>query len=157
MIAKTKTNSSFAATTRYVVEKEKAQIIGGNMIGADTHTLVAQFLVSRNLNPKVQAPCYHLMLSLPHRETLSNTQFARLGERHFATVVVLSRLTGDKAKLTNPQLRIKDEELNQLVDEFIRGEVHQYSFLEALQIELLRERSYGRIDRKLLKRGEERW
>jgi hypothetical protein len=29
--------------------------------------------------------------------------------------------------------------------------------LEALQIELLRERSYGRIDRKLLKRGEERW
>ena len=131
MIAKTKTNSSFSATTRYVVEKEKAQIIGGNMIGTDTNTLVAEFMVSRNLNPKVQAPCYHLMLSLPHQEILSDERFAFLGERHFATVVVLSRLTGDKAKLTTPQLRIKDEELKQLVDQFLDSEVHQYSFFIA--------------------------
>jgi hypothetical protein len=131
MIAKTKANSSFRGTTRYVIEKEKAQIIGGNMIGTDTNTLVAEFKISQNLNPKVQAPCYHLMLSLPHRETLSNDQFARLGERHFATVVVLSELTGEKAKLTNPSKRIGEKELNELVDQFQENKIHQYSFFIA--------------------------
>ncbi|GFE71679.1 relaxase/mobilization nuclease domain-containing protein [Chroococcus sp. FPU101] len=131
MIAKTKANSSFRGTTRYVIEKEKAQIIGGNMIGLDTNTLVAEFKISSYLNPKVQAPCYHLMLSLPHRETLSNDQFARLGERHFATVVVLSELTGEKAKLTNPSKRIGEKELNELVDQFLNDKIHQYSFFIA--------------------------
>ena len=93
MIAKTKANSSFRGTTKYVVEKAKAKIIGGNMIGQTTNQLVAQFMVSRNLNPKVKEPCYHLMLSLPHHETLSDEQFASLGERHFATVVGVLRST----------------------------------------------------------------
>lgn len=131
MIAKTKTNSSFRATTRYVVEKEKAKIIGGNMVGRDTDTLVAEFRVSKYLNPKVKAPCYHLMLSLPHRETLSDDEFARLGERHFATVVVLGELKGDKAKLTDPEKRIDDSELDRLVDRFQEDEIHQYSFFIA--------------------------
>jgi hypothetical protein len=131
MIAKTKANSSFRGTTRYVIEKEKAQIIGGNMIGTDTNTLVAEFKISQNLNPKVQDPCYHLMLSLPYRETLSNDQFALLGERHFATVVVLSELTGEKAKLTNPSKRIGEKELNELIDQFQFDKIHQYSFFIA--------------------------
>ena len=131
MIAKTKANSSFRGTTKYVVEKAKAKIIGGNMIGQTPNQLVAQFMVSRNLNPKVKEPCYHLMLSLPHHETLSDEQFASLGERHFATVVVLSQLTGDKAKLTNPDKRISCSELNDRVDKFIDDEIHQYSFFIA--------------------------
>jgi 2'-5' RNA ligase len=131
MIAKTKANKSFRGTTKYVVEKAKASIIGGNMIGTETDQLVAQFMVSRNLNPKVKEPCYHLMLSLPHSETLSDSQFASLGERHFATVVVLSQLTGDKAKLTNPDQRISEAELNSKVDKFLDDEIHQYSFFIA--------------------------
>ena len=62
MIAKTKANSSFRGTTKYVVEKAKAKIIGGNMIGTSPNQLVAQFMGSRNLNPKVKELCYHLML-----------------------------------------------------------------------------------------------
>ena len=131
MIAKTKANKSFRGTTKYVVEKAQASIIGGNMIGTETNQLVAQFMVSRNLNPKVKEPCYHLMLSLPHSETLSNEHFASLGERHFATVVVLSQLTGDKAKLTNPDRRISEAELNSKVDKFLDDEIHQYSFFIA--------------------------
>ncbi len=131
MIAKTKANSSFRGTTKYVIEKAQAKIIGGNMIGQTTNQLVAQFMVSRNLNPKVKEPCYHLMLSLPHHETLSDEQFASLGERHFATVVVLSQLTGDKAKLTNPALRLSEGELNSGVDKFLSDEIHQYSFFIA--------------------------
>ncbi len=76
-----------------MVEKAKAKIIGGNMIGQTPNQLVAQFMGSRNLNPKVKEPCYHLMLSLPHHETLSDEQFASLGERHFATVVGVLRST----------------------------------------------------------------
>jgi hypothetical protein len=131
MIAKTKANKSFRGTTKYVVEKAQASIIGGNMIGTETDQLVAQFMVSRNLNPKVKEPCYHLMLSLPHSETLSNEQFASLGERHFATVVVLSQLTGEKARLTNPDQRISEAELNSKVDKFLDDEIHQYSFFIA--------------------------
>jgi Relaxase/Mobilisation nuclease domain len=131
MIAKTKANKSFRGTTKYVVEKAQASIIGGNMIGTETDQLVAQFMVSRNLNPKVKEPCYHLMLSLPHSETLNNEQFASLGERHFATVVVLSQLTGEKAKLTNPDQRISEAELNSKVDKFLDDEIHQYSFFIA--------------------------
>jgi hypothetical protein len=131
MIAKTKANSSFRGTTKYVVEKAKAQIIGGNTIGTSTDQLVAQFMVSRNLNPKVKDPCYHLMLSLPHNETLSNSQFAALGERHFATVAVLSQLTGDKAKITTPDKRISEEELNAKVDKFLEDEIHAFSFFIA--------------------------
>jgi hypothetical protein len=131
MIAKTKANKSFRGTTKYVVEKAQAHMIGGNMIGTETDQLVAQFMVSRNLNPKVKEPCYHLMLSLPHSETLSNEQFASLGERHFATVVVLSQLTGEKAQLTNPNKRISEAELNSKVDKFLDDEIHQYSFFIA--------------------------
>ncbi|NJM86145.1 MAG: relaxase/mobilization nuclease domain-containing protein [Hydrococcus sp. RU_2_2] len=131
MIAKTKANKSFRGTTKYVVEKAQASIIGGNMIGTETDQLVAQFMISKNLNPKVKEPCYHLMLSLPHSETLSNEQFASLGERHFATVVVLSQLTGEKAKLTNPDQRISEDELNSKVDKFLDDEIHQYSFFIA--------------------------
>jgi hypothetical protein len=131
MIAKTKANKSFKGTTKYVVEKAQASIIGGNMIGTETDQLVAQFMVSRNLNPKVKEPCYHLMLSLPHSDALSNEQFASLGERHFATVVVLSQLTGEKAQLTNPNKRISEAELNSKVDKFLDDEIHQYSFFIA--------------------------
>jgi Relaxase/Mobilisation nuclease domain len=132
MIAKTKANRSFRGTTQYVVEKAQARIIGGNLIGNTTVQLVKQFMISQHLNPKVKAPCYHLMLSLPRHETLTDEEFASLGERHFATVVVLSQLTGDKAKLTNPDLRISEAELNQLVDDFLEsGSIHQYSLFIA--------------------------
>ena len=131
MIAKTKANRSFRGTTKYVIEKAQASLIGGNMIGNSTSQLVKQFLISRNLNPQVKEPCYHLMLSLPHNETLTDEQFAEVGERHFATVVILSQLTGDKAKLTNPDKRIKEAELNELVDKFLEDKIHQYSFFIA--------------------------
>ncbi len=117
-----------------MVEKAKAKIIGGNMIGQTTNQLVAQFMGSRNLNPKVKEPCYHLMLSLPHHETYRDEQFASLGERHFAYLVVLSQLTGDKAKLTNPALRLSEGELNEGVDKFLSEEIHQYSFFIARRV-----------------------
>ncbi len=100
MIAKTKANKSFRGTTKYVLEKEKAQIIGGNMYGTSTNELVEQFALSAHLNPQLKDPCYHLMLSVPKTDrTLSDDELARFSSRHFATVVVLSRLKGESAQV----------------------------------------------------------
>jgi len=132
MIAKTKANKSFWGTTKYVLEKEKAKIIGGNMYGTSIDELVEQFALSAHLNPQLLDPCYHLMLSVPKTDrTLSEQEMARISERHFATVVVLSRLKGDAAQVKQPDKRISDAKLNQLVDQFIVEELSAYDFFVA--------------------------
>ncbi|MBA3920279.1 MAG: relaxase/mobilization nuclease domain-containing protein [Nostocaceae cyanobacterium] len=132
MITKTKANKSFMGTTRYVLEKEKGQIIGGNMYGKTTDKLVEQFALSAHLNPQLKDPCYHLMLSLPKTDrAMSDNEITQLSERHLANVVVLSRLTGDEAQVKQPNKRIDDTKLNQLADEFIADELPAYDFFIA--------------------------
>jgi len=132
MIAKTKANKSFRGTTKYVLEKEKAKIIGGNMYGSTTDELVEQFTLSAHLNPQLKNPCYHLMLSAPKTDgALGDEKLAEISERHFATVVVLSRLEGDEAKVKQPEKRIADAKLNQLVERFIAEELPAYDFFIA--------------------------
>ncbi|AUT04673.1 relaxase (plasmid) [Nostoc sp. CENA543] len=132
MITKIKANKSFRGTTKYVLEKEKAQIIGGNMYGITTDKLVEQFTLSAHLNPQLQDPCYHLMLSIPKTDrTLNDEELARISERYFASVVVLSRLKGEEAQVKQPDKRISDTKLNQLVDEFIETELPAYDFFIA--------------------------
>lgn len=132
MITKIKANKSFRGTTKYVLEKEKAKIIGGNMYGSTTKELVEQFTLSAHLNPQLKDPCYHLMLSVPKTDgELSDEKLAELSERHFATVVVLSRLKGDEAQVKHSDKRIDDAKLNQLVDSFIAEELPAYDFFVA--------------------------
>jgi len=132
MITKIKANKSFRGTAKYVLEKELAQIIGGNMYGTATNELVEQFALSAHLNPQLKDPCYHLMLSVPQTDrTLSDSEMARISERHFATVVVLSRLKGDAAQVKQPEKRIPDAKLNKLVDQFIESELPAYDFFVA--------------------------
>lgn len=132
MIAKTKANKSFRGTTKYVIEKEKAKIIGGNMYGTTTDDLVEQFILSAHLNPQLKDPCYHLMLSVPKTDrAMSEEELAKMSERHFATVVVLSRLKGNEAKVKQQDLRITDTKLNKLVDTFIESELPAYDFFVA--------------------------
>lgn len=132
MITKVKANKSFRGTTKYVLEKEKAKIIGGNMYGTSTNELVEQFTLSAHLNPQLKDPCYHLMVSVPKTDgTLIDEQLAKMSERHFATVIVLSRLKGDEAQVKQPDKRITDTKLKQLVDEFIETELPAYDFFIA--------------------------
>jgi hypothetical protein len=132
MITKVKANKSFRGTTKYVLEKEKAKIIGGNIYGRSTNELVEQFTLSAHLNPKLKDPCYHLMMSVPKTDgTLIDEQLAKMSERHFATVIVLSRLKGDESQVKQPDKRIADTKLNQLVDEFIESELPAYDFFIA--------------------------
>ncbi|MHC5854511.1 relaxase/mobilization nuclease domain-containing protein [Nostoc sp.] len=132
MITKVKANKSFRGTTKYVIEKEKAKIIGGNMYGSSTNELVEQFTLSAHLNPQLKDPCYHLMLSVPQTDrTLNDDELANLSQRHFANVIVLSRLQGDESQVKQPEKRISDTKLRQLVDEFIESELPAYDFFIA--------------------------
>jgi hypothetical protein len=132
MITKVKANKSFRGTTKYVIEKEKAKIIGGNMYGRSTNELVEQFTLSAHLNPQLKDPCYHLMLSVPKADrTLNDDELANLSQRHLASVIVLSRLQGDESQVKQPDKRIADTKLNQLVDEFIESELPAYDFFIA--------------------------
>ncbi|MGJ5632455.1 relaxase/mobilization nuclease domain-containing protein [Nostoc sp. CALU 1950] len=132
MITKVKANKSFRGTTKYVLEKEKAKIIGGNMYGKSTNELVEQFTLSAHLNPQLKDPCYHLMLSVPKNDrTLNDDELANLSQRHLASVIVLSRLQGDESQVKQPDKRIADIKLKELVDEFIETELPAYDFFIA--------------------------
>jgi hypothetical protein len=132
MITKVKANKSFRGTTKYVIEKEKAKIIGGNMYGKSTNELIEQFTLSAHLNPQLKDPCYHLMLSVPKSDrTLNDDELANLSQRHLASVIVLSQLKGDESQVKQPDKRIADTKLNQLVDEFIETELAAYDFFIA--------------------------
>ncbi|RCJ16996.1 hypothetical protein A6V25_29680 [Nostoc sp. ATCC 53789] len=132
MITKVKANKSFRGTTKYVLEKEKAKIIGGNMYGQSTNELVEQFTLSAHLNPQLKDPCYHLMLSVPKSDrTLNDDKLANLSQRHLASVIVLSRLQGDESQVKQPDKRIANTKLKQLVDEFIETELPAYDFFIA--------------------------
>jgi hypothetical protein len=72
------------------------------------------------------------MLSVPKADrTLNDDELANLSQRHLANVIVLSRLQGDEAQVKQPDKRIADTKLNQLVDEFIESELPAYDFFIA--------------------------
>ncbi len=78
MIGKVMQNSSFRATTQYVLTKESAELLGGNMGSSTVDLLTAEFHMSQNLNPNIKRPVYHFTISLPHSEHLSQHQWLDL-------------------------------------------------------------------------------
>ncbi|GEM_PF-986910 len=92
MIGKVLQNNNFKATTRYVLEKEKARLLGGTVVGSDTKTIVHEFLMSRDLNPAIERPVYHLIDSYSYDDAATKDlddafQLARAID-HFAGLVV---------------------------------------------------------------------
>jgi hypothetical protein len=55
-----------------------AEIVGGNMVGADPHSLAQEFALSREARSEVQRPVWHCSLSCPPGETLSAEQWDAL-------------------------------------------------------------------------------
>ncbi|MGL5922452.1 relaxase/mobilization nuclease domain-containing protein [Chroococcidiopsis sp.] len=52
----------------YLLDKEQAELIGGNMLGENARELAAEFKLSRQLNPDIKQPVFHASLSLPKLE-----------------------------------------------------------------------------------------
>jgi hypothetical protein len=122
MIGKVMHNSSFRATTRYVIEKSGATLIGGSVAGDSVKELVAEFMWSNDLNPGLKHPVWHMSLSLPHDEHLSDEQFSDLATQYFAGMVLLA----DDHKLVADRDRFRQRR-----DEFVLDGLSEYQYLVA--------------------------
>jgi hypothetical protein len=122
MIGKVMHNSSFRATTRYVIEKSGATLIGGSVAGDSVKELVAEFMWSNDLNPGLKHPVWHMSLSLPHDEHLSDDQFSDLATQYFAGMVLLA----DDHKLVADRDRFRQRR-----DEFVLDGLSEYQYLVA--------------------------
>jgi Relaxase/Mobilisation nuclease domain len=115
-------NSSFRATTRYVLEKSGATLIGGSIAGESVKELVAEFMWSNDLNPGLKHPVWHMSLSLPHDEHLSDEQFSDLATQYFGGMVLLA----DDHKLVADRDRFQQRRA-----EFVLDGLSEYQYLVA--------------------------
>lgn len=85
MIGKIIKSENFRATLKYVLQKEKGELIGGNMGGRNVNELSDEFLLIRGLRPNLKKACSHIILSIPHRddyhEHLDDERFTEIAER----------------------------------------------------------------------------
>lgn len=63
MIGKQIKSQDFAGVLEYVLKKEGAELIGGNMVGIDSYELAAEFKALRQLRPNLKRAVYHASLS----------------------------------------------------------------------------------------------
>ena len=82
MIAKIVKGASFRGALNYVLEKDAAKIIGGNMSGESPRELSAEFSATRKLNNKVRNAVYHVSLALPAGERLTDDTWGKLATRY---------------------------------------------------------------------------
>ena len=75
MIGKQIIGKSFTGLLKYLFSKEGASLIGGNMVGKIPEELAAEFLFSKQLNPRIEKPVYHAMLSVPPDEYIPDAKW----------------------------------------------------------------------------------
>ncbi|MEG4584801.1 relaxase/mobilization nuclease domain-containing protein [Microcoleus sp. MOSTC5] len=75
MIGKQKIGKTFTPLLNYLFSKEGASLIGGNMVGENVQELAAEFLFSKQLNPRVEKPVYHATLSVPDGEYIPDAKW----------------------------------------------------------------------------------
>lgn len=125
MIGKVLQNNNFKETTRYVLDKEEAKLLGGTVMGYETDTISREFLISRDLNPEIKRPVYHLIDSYSYEDAATkdlSDEFQRdRAIEHFAGLVVSAR---------EPELLRKDDktEYKQKVNDFIETELYEYQW-----------------------------
>jgi len=82
LIAKQSKGRSFRGLLNYLLSKEGAEIVGGNMIGDNAKELAAEFSASRKLRPSLSRVVYHSSLSLPHGESLSDEKWRDISQQY---------------------------------------------------------------------------
>jgi len=82
LIANQVKGTGFRGTLDYLLGKDDAQIIGGNMVGETPKELASEFSVSRALRPKLKHVVYHSSLSLPHDEHLSTSKWKEAADMY---------------------------------------------------------------------------
>lgn len=82
LIAKQTKGRSFSGLLNYLLSKEGAMIVGGNMIGQSAKELTKEFSASRKLKPSLNRVVYHASLSLPPGESLSDKKWQEISNRY---------------------------------------------------------------------------
>jgi len=76
----------FRGCLSYLLNKEKGELIGGNMIGQTPQELAKEFKLSRQLNPTIQRPVFHVSISLvnrpDYRESLSDQRWNEVAQKY---------------------------------------------------------------------------
>lgn len=75
MIAKIKRGNGFRGLLDYALNKEKGELIGGNMIGQNTGELSSEFRLTREMAPSTKNPVWHCSLALPPGERLNDLEW----------------------------------------------------------------------------------
>jgi len=125
VIGKVLQNNNFKETTRYVLDKEEAKLLDGTVMGHETDTISREFLMSRDLNPEIKRPVYHLIESYSYADAATKDltdEFQRdRAIEHFAGLVVSAR---------EPELLRQDDktEYKQKVNDFIETELYEYQW-----------------------------
>ena len=63
MIGKIKKGKNFAGLTKYILQKEKAELLCTNLAGETPQDYYRQLSATRQLNPRVQSPVSHISIS----------------------------------------------------------------------------------------------
>lgn len=76
----------FRGCLSYLLNKEKGELIGGNMVGQTPQQLAKEFKLSRQLNPTIQRPVFHVSISLvnrpDYRESLNNQRWNEVAQKY---------------------------------------------------------------------------
>lgn len=82
MIGKQRKGSGFRGVLNYVLDPHKGHLIGGTMEGQTPRELAREFAQTRQLNPNLKKPVYHVSLSLSPGESLSDPEWSSIADRY---------------------------------------------------------------------------
>lgn len=125
MIGKVLQNNNFKETTRYVLVKEKARLLGSAVLESEADAIAQEFRLSRDLQPEIERPVYHLIASYSYEDAatknLSDAFQLERAIEHFAGLVVSAR---------TPALLRQDDKTayKQQVNDFIETELYEYQW-----------------------------
>jgi len=82
MIQNIEKGRGFGGAVKYIIEKEKAELIGGTMLSNDVAGLIKEAAVVRGLNSKLKKAVFHASLSIGVDDNLTEEQWVEIGDRY---------------------------------------------------------------------------
>ena len=79
---KIKRGTGFRGVLDYALDKDKGELIGGNMSGETPKELAAEFGYSRRVRPDIEKPVWHQSLRLPEGEKIDRDKWVRIADSY---------------------------------------------------------------------------
>lgn len=82
MIGKQRKGSGFRGVVNYVLDPHNGHLLSGTMEGQTPRELAREFAETRQLNPNLKKPVYHVSVSLAPGESLSDPEWSSIADRY---------------------------------------------------------------------------